>query len=96
MEVTEMPMVKSWAIFNEKLSWVPGAPRKAAVDHFRLLTGNDCLRSHLYRIGIAYLPDCTLCYSDQSITSEHLVVCPALISLNSIVEKYWRARALMA
>ncbi|GFW27812.1 hypothetical protein TNCV_766931 [Trichonephila clavipes] len=79
-------------ILNENLSWVSGAPRKATVAHFRPLKWHDCLRSHL---GIADSPDCTLGDSGQPMTTEHLVVCHALINLNSIVEKYWRARALM-
>ncbi|GFU48863.1 hypothetical protein TNCV_2024221 [Trichonephila clavipes] len=80
---------------NKDPSW---ASRKAVVaqSHFRLLTGHDCLRSHLYRIGVANSPDCTLFDSGQSMTAEHSVVCPALISLSSTVEKYWRACALMA
>ncbi|GFS47930.1 hypothetical protein TNCV_3598991 [Trichonephila clavipes] len=64
------------------------SPSQAAVAHFKLLTGHGCLRSHLYRIGIANSPDCTLCDSGHPMTGEHLVVCPALISLDSTVEKY--------
>ncbi|GFT16711.1 hypothetical protein TNCV_1333311 [Trichonephila clavipes] len=96
MKVAELSKDKNWAILNKDPSWVPGAPKKAAVAHLRLLTGYDCLRSHLYRIGIANSPDCTLWDSVQPMTVEHLVECPALISLNSTVEKYWRAHALMA
>ncbi|GFW61222.1 hypothetical protein TNCV_434461 [Trichonephila clavipes] len=76
-------------------SWVPEAPRKVAVDHFRLPTVHHCLRSHLYRIVIADSPYCARCDSGQPMTVKHSVVCPALISLSSIVEKYWRTRALM-
>ncbi|GFW69653.1 hypothetical protein TNCV_489971 [Trichonephila clavipes] len=96
MEVAEMSKDKTWAIMNKNPSWVPGAPRKAAVDHFRLLTCHDCLRSHLYRIGVIDSPNYTLCDTGQPMTAEHLIVCPALINLNSIVEKYWRAPALTA
>ncbi|GFV36457.1 uncharacterized protein TNCV_2235041 [Trichonephila clavipes] len=46
------------------LCWVSEAPRKAAVAHFELLTGRDCLRSYLYRIGISASADYTLCHSD--------------------------------
>ncbi|GFV22612.1 hypothetical protein TNCV_2078031 [Trichonephila clavipes] len=49
---------KNWSILNKDPHWVPGDPRKAAVAYFRLLTCHDCLRSHLYRIGIADSPDC--------------------------------------
>ncbi|GFY27283.1 uncharacterized protein TNCV_2069031 [Trichonephila clavipes] len=68
-------------------SWVSRDPRKVTVAHFRLLTGHDCLRSHLDTIGISNSPDCTLNGSGHPMTAEHLVVCPALISLNSIVEE---------
>ncbi|GFW09326.1 hypothetical protein TNCV_4276541 [Trichonephila clavipes] len=51
---------KNWTFLNKDPSWVPGGPRKAAVAHFRLLIGHDCLISHLYRIGISNSPDCTL------------------------------------
>ncbi|GFU41218.1 hypothetical protein TNCV_1848141 [Trichonephila clavipes] len=95
MEVAGMSKDKDWEILNKEPSWVSGTHRKVAVAYFRLLTGHDCLRSHLYGIGIADSPDCTLCDSEQPMTTEHLIVCPALISLNSIVEKYWRTRALM-
>ncbi|GFT49321.1 hypothetical protein TNCV_4583031 [Trichonephila clavipes] len=88
MEVAEMSKDKSWAILNENPSWVPEAPRKSVVAHFRLLTGHDCLRSYLYKIGIADSPGCTVYDSGQPMTAEHLVVCPTLISLNSTVEKY--------
>ncbi|GFW72268.1 hypothetical protein TNCV_703051 [Trichonephila clavipes] len=76
-------------------SWVPGAHRKAAETHFRLLIGHGCLRSHLYRFGIDESPDFTLCDSGQPMTTDHLDVCSVLKKLNSIVEKYWRTRALM-
>ncbi|GFY07831.1 hypothetical protein TNCV_4287671 [Trichonephila clavipes] len=88
MEVAEMSKDMSCAILNENPPWVSGAPRKAALTHFRHLTGQYCLRPHLYRNSIADSPDCTLRDSGQLMTSEHLVVCPKLISLNSIVEKY--------
>ncbi|GFT13209.1 hypothetical protein TNCV_4076691 [Trichonephila clavipes] len=74
---------------------VPENPRKAAVAYFKLLTGHDSLRYHVYRIGIADSLDCTLCDSGRPMTAEHLEVCPVLKSLNSIVEKYRRSRALM-
>ncbi|GFW19887.1 hypothetical protein TNCV_3561901 [Trichonephila clavipes] len=68
MEVAEMSKDKNWTILNENPSWMTGDPRKAAVAHFRLLTGHGCLRSHLDRIGIIDSPDCTLydsMYSDS-------------------------------
>ncbi|GFV93794.1 hypothetical protein TNCV_366931 [Trichonephila clavipes] len=38
MKVSEMPKDKNWTILKENPSWVPRAPRKAAVAHFKLLT----------------------------------------------------------
>ncbi|GFU80704.1 hypothetical protein TNCV_514311 [Trichonephila clavipes] len=72
---------KTWAILNENPSRVSGAPKKVAEAHFRLLTRHDCLRSHLYRFGIADSPDYTLCNSVQPMTTEHLNMCSALIIL---------------
>ncbi|GFU25195.1 hypothetical protein TNCV_3360921 [Trichonephila clavipes] len=95
MEDAEISKDKNWAILNENPSWVPGASGRAAVAHCKLLTEHDCLRSHLYRSGITDSPGCTLCDSGQLMTAEHLAMCPALISLNSIGEKYRRARALI-
>ncbi|GFU76284.1 hypothetical protein TNCV_527641 [Trichonephila clavipes] len=95
MEILELTKDKNWALWNKDPFWVLGAPRKAAVAHFRLLTGHDCLRSHLFRIGITNSPDCSLCDSGQPMTAEHFDVYPGLISLNSTIEKYWRERALM-
>ncbi|GFX01077.1 hypothetical protein TNCV_4580431 [Trichonephila clavipes] len=53
-----------------------------------LMTGPECLRSHLYRIGIADTLDCTLWDSGHPMTAEHLDMCLALINLNSTVKKY--------
>ncbi|GFU70784.1 HTH_48 domain-containing protein [Trichonephila clavipes] len=96
MEVAELMKDKNLLILKKPPSCVPRAPRKAAVAHFRLLTHHDYLRLLLYRIGIANSPDCTVCNSGQPRTAEHLVRYPALINLNSTIEKYWRVRALMA
>ncbi|GFU58508.1 hypothetical protein TNCV_697671 [Trichonephila clavipes] len=86
MEVAELYKDKCWAVLNKDPSWVLGAPRKAAIAHFRFLIGHDCLRSHLYSIDFANSLNCTLCDSGQPMAAEQLVVCPALISLNSIGE----------
>ncbi|GFV36695.1 hypothetical protein TNCV_1033711 [Trichonephila clavipes] len=66
MEAEEISQDKNKAILNENPSWVPEASRKATIAHFRLLTGHYCLRSHLYRIGIADSLNCTLCDSGRS------------------------------
>ncbi|GFV83341.1 hypothetical protein TNCV_1900671 [Trichonephila clavipes] len=79
MEVAEMSKNKNWAILNKNPYWV---------DCLDCLTAFDCLKSHVCRIRITDSPECALCNSGQPMTIEHLVVCPALISLNSTVEKY--------
>ncbi|GFT75762.1 hypothetical protein TNCV_3125551 [Trichonephila clavipes] len=95
MGIVEMLNGTNWKTLNKKLSWVLEVPRKSAVAHSRLLIGHDCLRSHLYRIGITDSLNCILCDYGQPFTTEHLDACPTLISLDSIVEKYLRARVLM-
>ncbi|GFW69430.1 hypothetical protein TNCV_487791 [Trichonephila clavipes] len=70
MEAAGISKDKNWTISNKNPSWVPEVPRKSSAAHFRFLAGHDCLRSHLYRIGIADSPDNTLCDSDQPMTSE--------------------------
>ncbi|GFV78991.1 hypothetical protein TNCV_4347501 [Trichonephila clavipes] len=86
MKVVKMSKDNKWAVLDKNLSWVLGAPRNSALAYFRLLIGHDYLRSYLYITGIAFSPDCSLCDSGQPMTVEHLVLCPALINLNSIVE----------
>ncbi|GFV89187.1 hypothetical protein TNCV_4913861 [Trichonephila clavipes] len=61
---------KNWAILDKNPSWYPGAPGRADVAHFRLLTGHDCLRSHPYRIGITSSPNCTLGDSALELTKK--------------------------
>ncbi|GFX23781.1 hypothetical protein TNCV_3597231 [Trichonephila clavipes] len=94
-EASEISKDKSWGILYENLSLVSEAPRKAAAARFRLLTGQDCTRFHLYQISIADSPDCTLWDSSQPITAEHLEMCLALNGLGCVIEKYWRTHALM-
>ncbi|GFY11802.1 hypothetical protein TNCV_1529941 [Trichonephila clavipes] len=81
LEAVDILKDKSCAILNKNPSWVSEASRKTAAAHFRLSTGHNNLRSHLYRIGITDLPDCTPCDSGQPMTTEHLEVCSVLKSL---------------
>ncbi|GFY10237.1 hypothetical protein TNCV_2629161 [Trichonephila clavipes] len=74
MEAAEMSKDKNWVILNGNPSWVSEAPRKAAVSHFRLLTG----RSHLYRIGVTDSPDVTLCDSGVSLLPLNIWSCALL------------------
>ncbi|GFV50482.1 uncharacterized protein TNCV_1861631 [Trichonephila clavipes] len=54
---------------EQKLSCVPGVSGKSALAHFRLSIGHDSLKFHLYRIGIADSPACTL---TQFTASKHI------------------------
>jgi len=87
---------KPWSILSSSSRCVPDAPRSAATASFRLLTGHDCLRAHLFRFNIVSSPVCTLCDSGQIMNATHLDKCSALTVFTSSVEKYWRARSLMA
>ncbi|GFX76178.1 hypothetical protein TNCV_2144821 [Trichonephila clavipes] len=95
MEAAEISKDKNWAIWNENPSWAPDASSKAAAVHFRLLTGHDYLRSHLYRNSITDSLDCTLCNSGQPMTAEHSDVHPA-VKVLIILSKILRAHALMS
>ncbi|KAJ4448779.1 hypothetical protein ANN_00170 [Periplaneta americana] len=57
---------------------------------------NDCLASHLYRIGISASPICVLCNDPAEMNEDHLKTCEALRSEETTVQKYWKARLLMA
>ncbi|KAJ4448888.1 hypothetical protein ANN_00279 [Periplaneta americana] len=71
-------------------------PRKTAVAAFRLLTNHDCLASHLYRIDISASPICVLCNDPAEMNEDQLQTCEALRSEETTVQKYWKARLLMA
>ncbi|GFX38472.1 uncharacterized protein TNCV_2344451 [Trichonephila clavipes] len=73
---------------RERVLGSPEDPTKAAVARFRLLTGHDCMKSHLYRIGITDPSDWNFCDSGQPMTTEHLDVFCALKSYSCIAEKY--------
>ena len=40
-------------------------PRKSAVAKFRLITGHDCLRRHLHKIGVFTSANCVLCSKEE-------------------------------
>ncbi|KAI5754580.1 hypothetical protein M8J77_009716 [Diaphorina citri] len=87
---------KKWQPLVENPNIIPNLPRKAAVAHFRLLTGHDCLAQHLHKINIKDSPICPLCSLNAPMNSSHLNFCPALEASNDIVGKYWDARGKMA
>ena len=87
---------KKWGNLIEKPDIIPQRPCKTAVAAFRLHTGHDCLASHLYKIGMASSPICTLCDRGEEMNELHLKTCTALPQKDNIFQKYWRARILMA
>ncbi|KAI5720833.1 hypothetical protein M8J77_012264 [Diaphorina citri] len=86
---------KKWQQILNNHDIIPNLPRKAAVAHFRLLTGHDCLAEHLHRFGLKTSPICSLCSLNSPMNSVHLNSCPALEASNDIVGKYWEARGKM-
>ncbi|GFV52793.1 uncharacterized protein TNCV_2874641 [Trichonephila clavipes] len=86
---------KPWSTQCKISHGIPSSPRAAAVAKFRLLTGHDCLCTHLFRFNLVTLPICVLCDTGQDMTAAHLDECSALNDLNCIVKRYWRARCLM-
>lgn len=87
---------KKWITLLSNPDIIPQRPRKTAVAAFRLLTNHDCLASHLYRIGISASPICVLCNDPAEMNEDHLKTCEALRSEETTVQKYWKARLLMA
>ncbi|KFM59182.1 hypothetical protein X975_12405, partial [Stegodyphus mimosarum] len=85
-DMIQCAMDKSWRILGEETTLTPSFPRKTAVALFRRLSGYDCLRDHLYRIGVVDSPNCIFMTPN----------CIALSQYEDIVKKYWRACELMA
>lgn len=69
-------------------------PRKKSVTIFRLISGHDCLRKHLYRISVTPYSNsiCPLCDRKEDIDLLHLRKCHDLPH-TLIWECYWVARA---
>lgn len=63
---------------------------------FRALTGYNCLRDHLHRIGVMDSPSSVLRDVDQLMIWEQLDICISHSVWDDIVQKYWRARKLIA
>lgn len=79
----------------EQIREMPEWPRKKSVAIFRLISGHDCLRKHLYRINVTPDSFCTLCDLKEDMDLLHLRRCPALPH-TSIWERYWVARAALS
>jgi hypothetical protein len=65
---------------------------------FRLITGDDYLVPHLYRLSLYPSPMCVLCREENSIMNQdHILKCTVLNTENtlSIVKLYWDARRRM-
>ena len=63
---------------------------------YHLSTGHDCLRAYLHRFKLWSSPVCPLCKQDKIFDADHLVSCPALAFLKFTVQRYLRAREVMA
>ena len=87
-DLSNRTSTKSWGNAIPKLR---NGPRQRAVAEFRLATGHDCLRKHLFRINVVDSPICPLCSLGEEMDSAHLLRCPALRK-SSLSERYWEAR----
>ena len=81
---------KKWEPIVSNPNTVPNLPRKAAVAHFRLFTGHDCLAQHLHKIGIKDSPNCLLCSLNVSIP-----IYPFVLLWNNIADRCWDTRGRM-
>ncbi|GFY07435.1 uncharacterized protein LOC103524116 [Trichonephila clavipes] len=106
--LTDLAVGKSWSFLLDgqrraqlsALTWVEG------VACFRIITGHNCLKAHLFKIGLADSPLWPLCKS-VPMTGEHLSDCPALLHILSqdncgvflparaTSALYWTARRLV-
>ena len=73
--IQETNLDSTW---KNKITPISDCPRRKAVAEFRMLTGHDCLRKHLHRIGIYNTPLCCLCNQDVIMDVDHLKTCIAL------------------
>ena len=73
---------------------IPDWPKIKAVAEFRLCVGQDCLDTHLHRIGIRPDPYCMLCSLPEPTDRNHLGQCTALLNRTEC-ERYWEARTQM-
>jgi hypothetical protein len=82
---------KPW---RQEIANTPDWPRRKAVAEFRLCVGNDCLGTHLHRIGIRPDPFCMLCSLREPMDRNHLGQYAALTN-GTECERYWEARTKM-
>nr|XP_042896147.1 uncharacterized protein LOC122268996 [Parasteatoda tepidariorum] len=91
-QLSERVKTKVWRDLRQNT--IPDWPRREAVAQFRLHTGHDCLAAHLFRLGLAPDPYCSLCMSQAVLDGSHILCCRALRGSSS-TERYWEARALL-
>jgi len=72
---------KPW---KQEIAKIPDWPRRKAVTEFRLCLGQDCLCTHLHRIGIRPDPYCMLCSLREPMDRNHLGPCTALLIGQSV------------
>ena len=90
----QLPLTTSGKEWKDSIRSVADSPRRAAVTELRLITGCDCLASHLHRIGIKASPLRTLCKEDQVMDKRYLMLCPSLTE-GTLSARYWDIYRLM-
>ena len=63
---------------------------------FRLSANYDCLPAYLHRFKLWSSFLCPSCKQDQIFNADHFDLCLVLVFLKCTVQRYWRARELMA
>ncbi|GFV21271.1 uncharacterized protein LOC103524116 [Trichonephila clavipes] len=107
--LTDLAVGKPWSCLldGQKRAQLSALSRVEDVACFRIITRHDYLQAHLFKIGLADSPLCSLCNS-VPMTEEHLSDCPALLRVLSqdncgvllpartTSALYWTARRLMS
>ncbi|GFU88344.1 hypothetical protein TNCV_847371 [Trichonephila clavipes] len=75
--LTDLAVGKPWSCLldDQRRAQLSALSREEGVACFRIITGHDYLQVHLFKIGLADSPLCSLCNS-VPMTGEHLSACP--------------------
>nr|XP_042913121.1 uncharacterized protein LOC122273124 [Parasteatoda tepidariorum] len=87
-QLSERVKTKMWSDLRQNT--IPYWPRREAVAQLRLYTGHDCLAAHLFPLGLAPDPYCSL-HKNQAVLDGSRILCCG----SSSTERYWEARALL-
>ncbi|GFV44343.1 putative rna-directed dna polymerase from transposon bs [Trichonephila clavipes] len=107
--LTDLAVGKSFSCLldSQRRAQLSALPRVEGVTCFKIITGHDYLQAHLFKIGLADSPLCTLCKSGP-MTGKHLSDYPALLHVLSqdncgvllparaTSALYWTARRFMS